>query len=226
MKNIAVLLSGGTGSRLGGDVPKQYMEVNKKPIIAYSIETIENSGAFDHIQIVCAKEYETLISKLIKGKISYDFSAPGENRQLSIMNALCDMEKKADADAKVFIHDAARPKLSQRTIDDCFKALRGHDGVIPVLPMKDTVYECDESGKISSLLKRERIFAGQAPELFDYHKYLEANRALSFDNIMKIHGSTEPAVMAGMDIVTIPGDEDNYKITTINDFEKFKKEMN
>lgn len=77
--------------------------------------------------------------------------------------------------------------------------------------------------RISSLLERSRVFAGQAPELFVLGKYYEANRQLLPDSIYKINGSTEPAVMAGMDIAMILGDERNFKITTAADLERFQE---
>ena len=98
----------------------------------------------------------------------------------------------------------------------------GYDGVLPALPMKDTVYLSHEGRQIDSLLKREEIFAGQAPETFVFGKYYEANRVLvESGEIEKIKGSTEPAIMAGMKIHMIPGDEKNFKITTQEDLDRF-----
>jgi 2-C-methyl-D-erythritol 4-phosphate cytidylyltransferase len=85
------------------------------------------------------------------------------------------------------------------------------------------VYVSEDGARITSLLERSRIFAGQAPEAFLFGKYLEANRALLPERILKINGSTEPAVMAGMDIAMIPGDEGNFKITTKGDLERFRE---
>lgn len=79
-----------------------------------------------------------------------------------------------------------------------------------------------EDGKrVFSLMDRSKIFSGQAPESFVLGKYLEANRRLLPDRILKINGSTEPAVMAGMDIAMIAGDENNFKITTQADLNRF-----
>lgn len=125
----------------------------------------------------------------------------------------------------MLIHDAARPLLSGELITDCLQAAAGHDGVLPALPMKDTVYFSENGKKIASLLDRGRIFAGQAPELFLLGKYYEANRALLPERILQINGSTEPAVMAGMDIVMIPGDEGNFKITTKADLIRFQERV-
>ncbi|MDE7427740.1 MAG: 2-C-methyl-D-erythritol 4-phosphate cytidylyltransferase, partial [Lachnospiraceae bacterium] len=153
------------------------------------------------------------------------FSAPGENRQLSIFNGLEDIRKYAEESDIVLIHDAARPLLSDRQITDCLKVVAGHDGVLPVLPMKDTVYYSEDGISVSSLLERARIFAGQAPEAFVLGKYYEANKKLLPDRILQINGSTEPAIMAGMDIAMIPGDEGNFKITTKADLERFREKI-
>lgn len=110
-------------------------------------------------------------------------------------------------------------------IDTCVEALLGHDGVLPVLPMKDTVYVSEDGKSISSLINRSQVFAGQAPEVFALGKYYEANRRLLPDRILAINGSTEPAIMAGMDIAMIPGDEENYKITTKADLERFSEKI-
>lgn len=153
------------------------------------------------------------------------FSNSGSNRQLSILNGLTDIREYASASDFVLIHDAARPFLSARQITDCLDAAEGHDGVIPVLPMKDTLYSSADGKRITALLDRSRIYAGQAPEVFKLGVYYEANIRLLPDQILKINGSTEPAVMAGMDVVMIPGYESNFKITTKEDLERFKEIM-
>ena len=84
--------------------------------------------------------------------------------------------------------------------------------MIPVLPMKDTVYVSSDGKHVSSLLNRGEIFAGQAPELFVLGKYYEANERLLPHRIFQINGSTEAAVLGGMDIVMIPGDEGIIKL--------------
>ena len=130
-----------------------------------------------------------------------------------------------EEDVNVLIHDAARPFLTGELIQKCIEALSGHDGVLPVLPMKDTVYYSDNGNTITSLIRRENVYAGQAPELFRLKPYIQANESLMPDDIMNINGSSEPAVMAGMDIVMIPGDESNYKITTKSDYDRFEQRI-
>ena len=225
--NIAVILAGGTGSRLGGKRPKQYLEVNGKPIISYCLEKFAVCELVDAVQVVadtCWQEYiEDHLSEVgLTGKWR-GFSSPGANRQLSIYNALTDILEYASVDDYVMLHDAARPMVKTSFIGECFLSARGHDGVLPVLPMKDTVYLSEDGRTVSSLLVREKIYAGQAPEVFVLGKYYEANKALLPEKILSINGSSEPAVMAGLDIAMIPGDEGNFKITTLADLQRFEK---
>lgn len=249
--NVAILLSGGIGTRLKSDVPKQYIRVNHKMIITYSLETLVNSPAIDEIQIVAEEEWREFIvvdakkhgipTEKIKG-----FALPGYNRQASILNGMqnilrqkngivdvenADVENtdvrnadvgNTDEQDNILIHDAARPLLTQKLLQDCFAMLSGHDGVMPALPMKDTVYLSRNGSVISELVERKQLYAGQAPEVFNFRKYYLANMNLMPDRLTFINGSTEPAIMAGMDIAMIPGEEKNFKITTQEDLYRFQ----
>lgn len=228
---IALILSGGTGRRMGTDIPKQYIKVGGRPVISWCMECLAGHAGIDAIQIVAEEMWRDTILECMdgsRGSVKFQnkfrgFSDPGENRQLSILHGLEDIrEYAADADY-ILIHDAARPMLSARQVAECMAAVSGHDGVIPVLPMKDTVYLSKDGRTITSLLSRNQIYAGQAPELFALGKYYEANKTMTMEKIMQINGSTEPAVMAGMDIAMIPGEERNFKITTMADLERFEK---
>jgi len=226
--NIALILSGGTGSRVGLDIPKQYAEVKGRPVISYCLETFLNHSKVDAVCIVADASWQEYVQKQGEKLALFEekfrgFSLPGETRQLSIVSGLEDLRKWADGGDYVMIHDAARPLLSKQMISECFAAMQGHDGVLPVLPMKDTVYYSEKGDRVDSLLKRSCIYAGQAPEVFVLEKYYQANKALAMEQMRKINGSTEPAIMEGMDIAMIPGDERNFKITTRADLERFEE---
>lgn len=224
---IALLLSGGTGARVGSYIPKQYIEVGNRPIISYSIERLCSHSMVDSVWIAADQAWHGRIQDCLTadgfgGKFR-GFSMPGRNRQLSILHGLEEIRRCANDRDYVLIHDAARPLLSEKQITECITSAEGHDGALPVLPMKDTVYSSTDGKKIAALLNRSEVYAGQAPEIFRLGVYYEANRRLLPDRILQINGSTEPAIMAGLDVVMIPGDEGNFKITTKEDLERFRK---
>ena len=231
MNNIALLLSGGTGVRMGLEVPKQYLEFRGKPIISYSLITFDRHPLIDQIIIVAEKQWREKIDKWLDDFEINKFAGyadPGETRQYSIISGLNEVENLGGAD-KVIIHDAARPLVSDKLITDCLDNLLDCDGVMPVLPAKDTFYLLNEQGFASKMLPRSRLAAGQAPEAFDFRKYYKANMSLSREELLKINGSSELALKCGLMVKTIPGDERNIKITTLSDLtllEAFMEDKN
>ncbi len=219
--NIALVLSGGVGSRLGADIPKQYIEVNGRTIISRCLDTFEGCEHIDAIQIVADEKWQETIAKYPMGKLK-GFSKPGATRQLSIVSGLKDIGKYAEETDWVIIHDAARPLVTEGLVERIIDEASMHDGAMPVLKMKDTVYYSADGGVITSLLDRNCVYAGQAPECFRLGKYYRANMELSEEQMLKINGSTEPAIMAGLDIAMVEGEEQNFKITTAEDLERFR----
>ncbi len=227
--NTAIFLAGGSGSRVGGELPKQFQLVNGRMLFFYALLPLFRSQNIDEVVVVCEQNRKEMILAEIAASNEYVFldknmifAAPGKNRQESILNGLRSSSKGTEL---VLIQDAARPKVTRAQIDEIFESIDGHDGVMPVLPMKDTVYLSEDGKQVSALLHREKVFRGQAPELFRYKPYLAACEALLPEKIYSINGSTEPAVLAEMDIVMIPGDENNTKITTGPDLTRFRKEF-
>ncbi|MBR6486682.1 MAG: 2-C-methyl-D-erythritol 4-phosphate cytidylyltransferase, partial [Lachnospiraceae bacterium] len=219
----------------GADKPKQYVRVNGHMMVTCALSVLLSNSQIDKVIITADEAWRDKIIKdasdagLDTGKMM-GFADPGKTRQLSILSALefiyAANEKSADTDGDtVLVHDAARPYLSQELISDCYDALDGYDGVMPVLPMKDTVYLSEDGKGITGLLDRKSVYAGQAPELFKLKAYYEANKRLLPDAILKINGASEPAVMAGMKIAMIPGDEKNVKVTSAVDLEKFMENI-
>ena len=226
--NIALVLSGGVGTRLESDIPKQYIRIGGRMVITFCLKTIFEHPSVDAVQIVAENEWqEPILSEVDFLETNryklFGFSNPGINRQMSIYHALQDIRSWAENDTAVLVHDAARPCLSRRQISDCLEALDGHDGVMPVLPVKDTVYKSLDGKSVSKLLDRSCLFAGQAPEVYRMNYYYRANECLIPDKILRVNGSTEPAVLAGLDVVMIRGDEHNFKITTTEDLERFRQ---
>ncbi len=224
--NIAIVLSGGVGSRMGLNIPKQYVEVNSVPIIEYCLNTLFHHSEIDMGVIGVADEWLEYVKKSVNrvgSSIPVYYSKPGETRQGSILNAL-KVAKKSGANQTdiVLIHDAARPLLSEKLITDCLKACEEADAVLPVIPVKDTTYLSRDGVHIDSLLERKTLWNGQAPEAFKFGSYYEANMKLSEDELNRITGSTEVSYRAGLKCILIPGDTNNFKITTPEDLSNFE----
>lgn len=228
---IALILAGGAGTRLGEKAPKQYLSCAGRMMITRCLETVYRHEALDAVQIAAAEAWRAAVlaeqARFIFGgdaalaKKFRGFSAPGETRQLSILNGLRGIVRWAGPEDVVMVHDAARPRVSARLISDCLSAMAGHDGVMPALPMKDTVYLSRDGRAVSGLLERRQVFAGQSPEFFRLGAYLLANESLSEAALRAVNGATEPAVLAGLDIVMTPGEEGNFKVTTRADFARY-----
>ena len=114
------------------------------------------------------EEYFTSIEDKYRYKF-LGFSNPGENRQESIWNALKDTNGIVEEKTVVIVHDAARPLVSKGLLMAGIEALVNHDGAMPVIPMKDTIYYTEDRKTVSSLINREKVVSGQAPEFFDFN---------------------------------------------------------
>ena len=231
--NIAIILSGGVGSRMGIDIPKQYLEVENHPVIYYCLKTFIDNVNTDAIVVGVADEWADFVNdclKELRPQKPFYFSKPGETRQCSIYNALKVIRKQGyDDNTIVLIHDAARPLVSHQLIDSCYEYCRGTDGVMPVIPVKDTIYYSEDGLNITSLLDRSKLKAGQAPEAFAFGKYIKIHDSMNREELLSINGSTEIAFKAGLRVKIIEGDPLNFKITTPEDLTNFVsiiKEMN
>lgn len=225
--NIAIILSGGIGSRMGLEIPKQYVEVNGKPILIFCLQTFLFHNNIDAIVIVVSPAWKEYVAKNID-KLNPDkpilYAMPGDTRQYSILNALKVAESiSKDEDDIVIIHDGARPLVSTDLISKCIDACQEYDGVMPVIAVKDTTYLSKDGKHIDSLLDRNTLWNGQAPEAFKLNKYLNAYESIPQAEILKINGSTELAIRAGLQCRMIAGDPLNFKITTPEDLINFER---
>lgn len=225
-RNIAIILSGGVGSRMRSEMPKQYIEVAGRPIIAYSLERFVSHPLIDGVVIAVSEEWCPFVEQLTgwpdTSKPIY-WSKPGKVRQETIYNALKEASLHYSAEDVVIIHDAARPLVSDRLISACLDACNENDGAMPILSVKDTIYQSTDGKTITSLLPRTTLYAGQAPEAFRLGKYLRAHEAMSSEELLQINGSSELAHKQGLHIKLIPGEESNFKITTREDLKRFEQ---
>ena len=226
--NYAIILSGGIGTRMRRpDCPKQYIDVGGRPILMYTVETFQNNPDVDRIVIVAADEWRPSIRKWMeKEKVTKfeSFADPGKTRQESFLSGLeaCMLTSKSEKDG-VIIHEAVRPLLSSELISECLAQLERHDGCMPVLPLNDTIYQSDDGRHLSGLADRSVLFAGgQSPESFRLWKFTEVNRKTDLQTLRSIRGASELAFMNGLDMYLIRGEDNNFKITTGADLDRFR----
>lgn len=224
--NIAIILSGGVGSRMGLNIPKQYVMVGGQPVINYSLKMFFDNENIDAVIIGVANEWKEFlkenVSNLDNNKPIF-YAEPGVTRQYSIYNALkVAWNAGFNEEDYVIIHDAARPLVSHELINRCLEAVKYADAILPVIPVKDTTYLSEDGRHIKSLLNRKCLWSGQSPEAFPLGKYLKLHDDTPCEELLKITGSTELSFKAGHDCQMIEGDSLNFKITTPEDLSNFE----
>ena len=223
--NHAIIVAGGVGSRMGLNIPKQYVLVNEIPIFLYSFRKFANHPLVDSIVMVLAEEWEPFAKEWIdkEGMTKQVFFAhSGISRQHSVLNGLKALSAIADDEDLVLVHDAVRPLFPLSNIDDGIEACHEYDAALPVISVKDATYQSHDGQLMSAILPRQELFSGQSPECFRYGKYYRVHEALSDEMIGSIRGSSELAFRTGMKVKLIPGTERNFKLTTIEDLNAFE----
>lgn len=226
---IAVILSGGIGTRMGANVPKQYIEVNGKPIIRYTLECFINSGQIDALIIALNNTWEEYVKQHIPStNLPIYFSHAGETREHTIYNALKTAKDVGyQSEDIVIIHDAVRPLVSKQVIQDCLNGCIDNDASIATIDVKDTIYmSSDNSGCITNVPNRSFLHAGQTPEAFKLGKYLQIHDNSTYEEISSVTGGAQFAFQKGLKVFLSKGEEINFKITTPVDLERFKLIVN
>jgi ribitol-5-phosphate 2-dehydrogenase (NADP+) / D-ribitol-5-phosphate cytidylyltransferase len=217
MKNIAVILSGGSGSRFGGALPKQFTKLAGKAIIEYTIDVFQNSDDIDEIFIVSQTQHINRTWDIIKknkwSKIAKVVTG-GAERFDSTYSALTALKDYAD-DCNVLFHDAVRPLVNQEIISNCVQALKNFDAVDVVIPSADTLVEVYDDGCIANIPLRSHMRRGQTPQAFRlgviqlaYQKALEQNRTVFTCDCGVIR-----AMLPQTRVATVEGSERNIKVT-------------
>lgn len=216
MSTYAVILAGGNGTRMGVDIPKQYLSINGKPIIIYSAEVFQNHNYIDGIIVICSNNYidhvkgifqQYKISKLIK--VCYG----GATRQLSSYNSV--KLKECKNDDIILIHDAARPFISSKIITNLINSVKDDFSSAVYVNMSDSIIRTN-SDFVEEYIPRNEIYYAQTPQAFKKRIILECHQKAINENIE----FTDDASMVhhyGYQVKKVAGDKMNFKITTTED---------
>lgn len=167
-QNVAILMAAGKGVRVGGELPKQFMEVHGKMLLEYSLQTFQSHPRIDEIYVVLPEEYlkmEELLQYLFDNypKVSR-LLAGGEERFQSSWSAIqWFIDRRED---NLLLHDAARPGLTPRIIDDVLDALQDNEAAVTAIPATDTVIRVDDNLHLQTTLDRKSLYYAQTPQAF------------------------------------------------------------
>ena len=216
--NIALIVFGGKGTRISSRVPKQYIKINGKELVGYTIETFERHPLIDSIVLVAPKDYLTYTQNMVLTSRFYkvvNVIAGGENRQESVRNGLNAIKCK-DND-NILIHDGDRPLVGDRLITLCLRELENCDALIPVIKNDDALKEVSNSGR--RYTKDNIVYDIQTPQCFKYKLIKDAHNKLKNDSFSDDASLIEAI---GGEVKLVPGHEYNFKVTTDQDLEYLK----
>ena len=215
MKIFAIIPSGGSGMRMNNPLPKQYLRINGKEIIAYTLEIFQKCDLIDEIIIAAQKNYFDLLQTIKK---NYSFSKiskiveGGEERQHSVFNALKSINAKEND--LIVVHDAVRPLLPQDLLKNTIATANQFGCAVAALKAKDTLIKGNDS--ILSYVDRNEYYYAQTPQIFRYKilfeamKNAELNQFIGTDESMLVH-------RLGYEIKIVEGSSLNFKITSQDD---------
>ena len=224
-KNIALIIAGGTGNRMGQDIPKQFLNVYDKPVIVYTMESFQKHPNIDGIVIVCidgwhemvrsyAKQFSItkLVSVVSGGKTGFE----------SIINGTKEVERLYGGDALILVHDAIRPNLSQEIITDNIRVCHEKGNAITCIPCQEAMLYSKNRESSTKSINRDELLRTQTPQTF----YVKDLRKVQEDALAKGMKNTTASCTLMIEmrhrVYKVDGSEKNVKLTTPEDIEIFK----
>lgn len=226
-KNIAVIFAGGSGARMGAGLPKQFLEIDGKPIIIHTLELFEENDSIDEIYVACKEDYIKKLQKLIRRfcitKVT-DIVPGGKTGQDSIYNALSRAKKGNGNRDIVLIHDGVRPCITSDLIDEVIRCVKENGSAVTCTPMYETPVVSEDGGFVDSVPPRNKLYTAQAPQSFYLGDILEAHEKVRKENpgYEGIVDSCSMMKMLGKDVAIVEGNRGNIKVTTPEDLYIFK----
>ncbi|MCS6891471.1 MAG: bifunctional 2-C-methyl-D-erythritol 4-phosphate cytidylyltransferase/2-C-methyl-D-erythritol 2,4-cyclodiphosphate synthase [Rhodovarius sp.] len=214
MDVVALLLAAGTGSRFGGPVPKQYLEIGGRAVVRHAAEALLAEGLVAALQPVAAAGEEGRLAALLAGLPCLPPVAGGASRAESVRAGLAALAARAPD--VVLVHDAARPVVPRGTIPALLEALRHAPGAIPAQPVSDTLKRA-AAGRVQETVPRAGLFRAQTPQAFRYAVLVAAHAA---PDAATATDDAELLERAGHPVALVPGSEHNVKITFPEDLDR------
>lgn len=225
MKNIALILASGTGSRCNLGIPKQFAKINNKTILEYTINAFETHELIDEIYLVTSKEFLEKVKELTKDYIKVQAVIQGgETRKDSSYNGISAIK---DSEANILIHDGVRPLISKDIITNCIKELEEKSAICVAIDSTDTIYKINENNTIKAIPQRKFLKRAQTPQCFKLSLIKKAHKLANNDpNCLVTDDCGLVQYYNLTDIYLTQGDENNIKITYKEDLDFVKKQLN
>lgn len=225
--NIALIIAGGSGKRMGQDIPKQFLNVYDKPVLIYTLEAFEHHPGVDAIGVICITGWEDMV-RAYAHQFSIDklkWVIPGgETVQESIRNGVYHAAEEYDADDILIVHDGIRPLVETAVLSDVIRLAKEHGAAVSSLPYQEQIFLTEDGTSTDRYIPRETIRRVVTPQAYRLGK-LEKTYRKAFEQGIGIHGSSYANTMMtelGERLYLAAGSEKNIKLTTKEDFELFK----
>lgn len=229
--NIALIIAGGVGARTGQCIPKQFIHINDKPIVIYTLERFQKVKEIDAIAVVCLEGWQDVLSAYA---IQYGISklkwivTGGSTGQESIFKGLEYLKDKCREDDIVVIHDGIRPMVDEHIILSCLDVCKEHGNGITALPVYEQIFSAKDEYSTEEYIPREKLRILQTPQAYRYGIILEAYQE-GFEKNIGVQGSSYANTLMtelGNILFFADGSTKNIKITTKDDIEMFKAMLN
>lgn len=217
-----VVLAGGTGTRMkNGPMPKQFIELGGVPTIILTIKRMLLVERFDILIVAIHQSWVDFLNELIERYIDDDriVVIPGGTERLdSIANSVAEAAKRGvEHDDVIVLHDAVRPFVPVKVLEDSIDGALAHDAVVAAVPAVDTMLWIEEGTVVSDMPDRSKLYHGQAPDSFRLEVLKHSLETLTDDDRKIITGTAQICMLKGIEIHTIQGDRNNIKLTTPED---------
>lgn len=223
--NIALIIAGGSGHRMKNEIPKQFLNVNDKPVIIYTLEAFQSHPDINEIGVVCIEGWHDILRAYARqykiDKLKWIVPG-GENGQASIRNGVYEAEKRYNRDDILLIHDAIRPMVSHEIISDCIVQTKKHGSAISVMPCNTAVLFKTSDEYSDRVVPRHQLTMTQTPQAFHIGKIADVHRKAVKCGITNSVASCTLMIEMGETVHFSIGSETNIKLTTPDDLKIFK----